>query len=65
MGVLIADLALRPEAQELLEKYIHSSPSVVFLETDVTKWEQLEQMFEVANRSKIHRAWHMIGPAVY
>ncbi|TGO36560.1 hypothetical protein BHYA_0121g00210 [Botrytis hyacinthi] len=49
-NVLIADLALRPEAEELISKYSDSSngPKAVFLKTDVTEWVQLEKMFEVA-----------------
>ncbi|KAE8419263.1 transmembrane amino acid transporter protein-domain-containing protein [Aspergillus pseudocaelatus] len=51
-NVLIADLALRPEAQELVNKYStsSSSPRAVFQKTDVTDWKQLEQMFEVAEK---------------
>ncbi|KAF5871954.1 putative nad-dependent 15-hydroxyprostaglandin dehydrogenase protein [Botrytis fragariae] len=49
-NVVIADLALRPEAEELISKYSDSSngPKAVFLKTDVTEWAQLEKMFEVA-----------------
>ncbi|KAB8076484.1 transmembrane amino acid transporter protein-domain-containing protein [Aspergillus leporis] len=51
-NVLIADLALRPEAQEVVDK--HSAPSsrprAVFQQTDVTDWKQLEVMFEVAEK---------------
>ncbi|KAF9736858.1 hypothetical protein PMIN06_004390 [Paraphaeosphaeria minitans] len=49
-NVLIADLALRPEAQKLLEQYGTGSPRAVFVKTDVTEWTQLERMFEVARR---------------
>lgn len=45
--MLIADLALRPEAEKLLEEY-KSSPKAVFVKTDVKEWTQLERMFEVA-----------------
>ncbi|KAH1522150.1 hypothetical protein KXV52_002139 [Aspergillus fumigatus] len=52
-NVLIADLALRPEAQEVVN-YYSSQPSrpnrAVFQKTDVVDWEQLERMFEVAVR---------------
>lgn len=48
-NVLIADLALRPEAQVLVEKH-SSGPRAVFQETDVRDWIQLERMFEVAER---------------
>ncbi|APA09596.1 hypothetical protein SS1G_06252 [Sclerotinia sclerotiorum 1980 UF-70] len=49
-NVVIADLALRPEAQELVSKYSASSngAKVVFQQTDVTEWAQLEKMFEIA-----------------
>ncbi|KAL5386921.1 hypothetical protein DPSP01_003937 [Paraphaeosphaeria sporulosa] len=49
-NVLIADLALRPEAQKLLEQYSTGSPRAVFVKTDVTEWTQLERMFDVARR---------------
>ncbi|CAD6442054.1 94cea6f4-2257-45a0-8b47-12b92927dc32 [Sclerotinia trifoliorum] len=50
-NVVIADLVLRPEAQELVSKYSTSSngAKAVFQQTDVTEWSQLEKMFEVAN----------------
>lgn len=48
-NVLIADLALRPEAQKLLEQY-PAAPKAIFQETDVTVWPQLERMFAVATR---------------
>ncbi|CAO2652130.1 Nn.00g004130.m01.CDS01 [Neocucurbitaria sp. VM-36] len=52
-NVLIADLALRPEAQSLLDEYSStkndaSKPRAVFLKTDVTSWPQLSNMFAVA-----------------
>lgn len=47
-NVVIADLALRPEAQQLIEQYT-SKPRAVFQKTDVTDWPQLERMFHVAN----------------
>jgi len=47
-NVLIADLALRPEAQKLLDDY-KTTPRALFQKTDVTDWQQLEKMFEVAN----------------
>jgi NAD(P)-dependent dehydrogenase (short-subunit alcohol dehydrogenase family) len=48
--VLIADLALRPEAKALVETYSTGSPRAIFQETDVCDWLQLERMFEVAER---------------
>lgn len=47
-NVLIADLALRPEAQALLTQYPTLPAKAVFLKTDVTSWPQLEQMFTTA-----------------
>ncbi|KAL8843345.1 MAG: hypothetical protein Q9170_000203 [Blastenia crenularia] len=52
-NVVFADLALRPEAQELVD--LHSSPSgssarAVFQVTDVREWPQLERMFETAGK---------------
>lgn len=51
-NVLIADLTLRPEAQEVVHKHSASSsrPHAVFQKTDVTDWKQLEVMFEVAEK---------------
>ncbi|KAL6230257.1 hypothetical protein BDW75DRAFT_223166 [Aspergillus navahoensis] len=49
-NVLIADLTLRPEAQEIVKKYSSSNPRAVFLQTDVTVWKQLEQMFVIAEK---------------
>jgi NAD(P)-dependent dehydrogenase (short-subunit alcohol dehydrogenase family) len=48
--VLIADLALRPEAKALVETYSTGSPRAIFQKTDVCEWLQLERMFEVAER---------------
>ncbi|KAF7888083.1 uncharacterized protein EAF02_002624 [Botrytis sinoallii] len=50
-NVVIADLALRPEAEELISKYsdFSNGPKAVFQKTDVTEWVQLEKMFEVAS----------------
>jgi len=50
-NVLFADLALRPEAQELVANYAIQSQSpatAVFQQTDVREWQQLERMFDVA-----------------
>ncbi|KAF2714338.1 NAD(P)-binding protein [Pleomassaria siparia CBS 279.74] len=53
-SVLIADLALRPEAQRLVDEYagkegeVEGKAKAVFLKTDVTDWKQLERIFEVA-----------------
>ncbi|KAH4001630.1 hypothetical protein HBI56_069120 [Parastagonospora nodorum] len=45
-SVLLADLSLRPEAQELLKKYANGTPRAVFCKTDVTNWKQLSHMFD-------------------
>ncbi|KAG0155721.1 hypothetical protein PDIDSM_2894 [Penicillium digitatum] len=49
-NVLIADLALRPEAQALADKHKTGPARVVFQETNVVDWVQLERMFEVAEK---------------
>ncbi|KAJ5795149.1 hypothetical protein N7457_001748 [Penicillium paradoxum] len=49
-NVLIADLALRPEAHVWADKHKTGSPRVVFQETNVIDWGQLERMFEVAEK---------------
>jgi 3-hydroxybutyrate dehydrogenase len=46
-NVVFADLALRPEAEALVNKY-QSQPRAVFQKTDVTSWAQLEGMFKAA-----------------
>lgn len=46
---MVADLSLRPEAKEHYENFT-SSPRAVFQKTDVTKWAELEEMFNVANK---------------
>ncbi|KAF5573945.1 15-hydroxyprostaglandin dehydrogenase [Fusarium pseudoanthophilum] len=46
-NVVMADLALRPEATELLKAF----PSqALYQPTDVTKWDQLDHAFEVAKK---------------
>ncbi|KAF5615109.1 15-hydroxyprostaglandin dehydrogenase [Fusarium sp. NRRL 52700] len=46
-NVVMADLALRPEASELLKSF----PSqALYQPTDVTKWDQLDHAFEVAKK---------------
>lgn len=47
-NVLFADLALRPEAQELVDKHSTGATRAVFQKTDVRDWRQLEKMFRVA-----------------
>jgi NAD(P)-dependent dehydrogenase (short-subunit alcohol dehydrogenase family) len=45
-NVVIADLALRPEAEKHYAQFT-SNPRAVFTKTDVTSWAALENMFEV------------------
>ena len=49
VNVLLADLALRPEAKELVEAHAKGSPQAIYLRTDVTSWSDLSRMFEVAH----------------
>ncbi|KAF2264230.1 NAD(P)-binding protein [Lojkania enalia] len=52
-NVLFADLALRPEAQKVVDEYVAKTvggPRAIFLKTDVTDWKQLFHMFEVATK---------------
>jgi NAD(P)-dependent dehydrogenase (short-subunit alcohol dehydrogenase family) len=46
-NVVIADIALRPEAEKHFAQFT-SNPRAVFTKTDVTSWAALENMFEVA-----------------
>ena len=52
-NVLFADLALRPEAQKVVDEYTSSGTAekgrAVFQHTDVTDWKHLERMFEKAD----------------
>ncbi|ETS85577.1 hypothetical protein PFICI_03602 [Pestalotiopsis fici W106-1] len=47
-NVVLADLALRPEAAEFVSKYEANKegPRAVFVETNVTKWADITRMFE-------------------
>jgi 3-hydroxybutyrate dehydrogenase len=47
-NVLFADLALRPEAQDLVSKYTSTPNKAVFQKTDVTSWPDLDAMFAAA-----------------
>ncbi len=51
-NVVLADLSLRPEAQDLVSKYSSKTDPkkarAVFQQTDVTDWSQLDRMFKVA-----------------
>jgi NAD(P)-dependent dehydrogenase (short-subunit alcohol dehydrogenase family) len=48
-NVVVADLGLRPEAKEHYDGFT-SSPRAIFQKTDVTKWSDLEAMFNLANK---------------
>lgn len=51
-NVIFADLALRPEAKELVSQYSSRStfdcPRAIFQQTDVRDWAQLDQTFRIA-----------------
>ncbi|QDS72799.1 hypothetical protein FKW77_006262 [Venturia effusa] len=47
-NIVVADLTLRPEAEKHFDAFKASSPRVVFVETNVTSWDALENMFTVA-----------------
>ncbi|KAF4120418.1 Short-chain dehydrogenase [Geosmithia morbida] len=50
-NVVFADLSLRPEARDVVSSFSSentNSPRAVFVETDVTSWPALENMFDVA-----------------
>lgn len=50
-NVVFADLALRPEAKDVVSSFSSkntNSPRAVFVETNVTSWAALENMFGVA-----------------
>lgn len=51
-NVVFADLALRPEAQELVSNHANTSrkpAKAVFQPTDVREWQQLERLFCIAS----------------
>lgn len=55
-SVVLADLKLRPEAEQILAEYPHpasapSSPSAVFQPVDVANWKQLKSLWETATKS--------------
>lgn len=47
--MVIADLGLRPEAEELVKQY-QDTPAALFHKTDVSRWSELEGMFEAAQK---------------
>lgn len=46
-NVLIADIGLRPEAEDLVKQY-SGSPKAVFQKTDVSSWKDLDGMMKAA-----------------
>ncbi|KAL9086816.1 MAG: hypothetical protein Q9165_006963 [Trypethelium subeluteriae] len=51
-NVVFADLALRPEAQKVVDTYSYKTdrkPRAVFVKTNVVEWPQLQRMFKVAD----------------
>ena len=52
-NVVIGDLALRPEAQKLIEEHSSkdgSKPRAVFVKTNVVIWDDLSNMFDQADK---------------
>ena len=47
-NVVIADIGLRPEAEQLVKGSHGAKARAVFQKTDVTDWGQLEAAFDVA-----------------
>lgn len=45
VNVVIADLSLRPEANEVIDAHSKGEPRAVWQQTDVREWSQLERMF--------------------
>lgn len=48
-SVVIADLALRPEAEEVISRAL-DEPRAVFIKTDVSDWTQLQAAFDKSMR---------------
>lgn len=51
--MLFADIALRPEAQDVVHEYSTETkdrPRAVFVKTDVASWKDLSNMFEAADK---------------
>jgi NAD(P)-dependent dehydrogenase (short-subunit alcohol dehydrogenase family) len=52
-NVVFADIALRSEAQAVIDEYSAndaSKPRAVFVKTDVVMWNDLTNMFDVADK---------------
>ncbi|KAI5362089.1 Putative short-chain dehydrogenase/reductase SDR, NAD(P)-binding domain superfamily [Septoria linicola] len=51
-NVVIADIGLRPEAENLVQQHSSnngSTPKAIFVKTDVTSWDQIANAFNVAD----------------
>ena len=52
-NVVIADIGLRPEAEQLVQQYSNrngTTPTAIFVKTDVASWAQLENAFDVTDK---------------
>lgn len=52
-NVLLADLNLRPEAEKVVKSHAKATDAAgraVFKQTDVTSWQQLEDMFATSEK---------------
>ncbi|PWY66741.1 short chain dehydrogenase [Aspergillus heteromorphus CBS 117.55] len=61
-NVVIADIGLRPEAEQLIAKYdaADGPPRAIFVRTDVTSWTDLNRMFERA--LSVFEEFHIVCP---
>lgn len=50
-NVVFADLALRPEAQKVVDAHSKGTPRAVFQQTDVRQWSHLDRLFEVCEEN--------------
>lgn len=55
-NVIFADLALRPEAADLVSSYSdgNTTPRAIYMGIDVTDWKQLEETFDMAEKEFGH-----------
>jgi NAD(P)-dependent dehydrogenase (short-subunit alcohol dehydrogenase family) len=63
-NVLVADLALRPEAEEVIKKGAKNAKAV-FVKTDVTSWAELQNAFDSAIKSFGHLDIVVPGAGVF
>jgi NAD(P)-dependent dehydrogenase (short-subunit alcohol dehydrogenase family) len=63
-NVVVADLALRPEAVEVLQNG-GANAKAIFIKTDVTKWDQLQNAFDAALKSFQHLDIVVPGAGVF